>query len=112
MSLPPAPAEFRQLVRAFFAESLELAVEEQGSVAASELDITRRWIAFALRHVDARKKQVVKQFLDALLSQNPKEEELQKLWNSSGNDYYIVGRHGHEAMRMFLTEIRDQIEQG
>lgn len=112
MSRPTPPPEFGQLVRAFFQGSLNLVMDEQGSAASSEFEITQRWIAFTLQHVNEREKEVVKQFLDVLLSQGPKEEELQKLWNSSGNDYYIIGKHGHEAMRVFLTEIRDQIGQG
>jgi hypothetical protein len=71
---------------------------------------TREWIATALEFLDAPSRQVVKQFLTDLLRQNPSEAGLQELWNSTEADYFIVGHDGYEAMRHFLTTIRDQIE--
>jgi hypothetical protein len=97
MSEIKAPTEFCHLVRSFY----------QGSL--TEVNDEREWIASILRMTDAHSKSVVKQFLTDLLAQKPEEKELQELWNSSGSSYYIVGRDGHEAMRSFLTMIRDQI---
>ncbi len=97
MSEVKAPPEFCHLVRSFY----------QGSLSEGKDD--REWIALALRMLDPRSKSVVKQFLTDLLAQKPEEKELQELWNSAGSNYYIVGKHEHEAMRSFLTMIRDQI---
>jgi hypothetical protein len=94
MQLPP---EFYEFAQAFY----------QGS--RSEAKNEQEWIASALRHLDDRGKNVVKQFLTDLLSQGSKEAELQKLWNSTGSNYYIVGKEGDEAVRNFLTMVRDQI---
>jgi hypothetical protein len=93
-----APTEFRELVSAFY----------QGSRKEAKDD--REWIALALRHLDRADKLTVKQFLAELLREEPNEAELQKIWNSAGSNYHIVGKNGHEAMREFLTMIRDQIE--
>jgi hypothetical protein len=105
-----APPEFRELVGGFFAESFELAT---GDFAPDQsgVELQRRWIAWTLKRFSDQKKQIIKEFLNRLFAWNPRpsEEELQRLWNSSGSDYFITGKHGHEAMRAFLTEIRDQI---
>jgi hypothetical protein len=93
-----APPEFQKLVSAFC----------QGS--RKEAKDNREWIALALRYLDRADKLAVKQFLTELLRENPAEAELQELWNSAGSNYHIVGKNGHEAMREFLTMIRDQIE--
>jgi hypothetical protein len=93
-----APPEFYRLARAFHEDSLENAKDE------------REWIATALGFLDAPSRQVVKQFLTDLLRQNLSEADLQELWNSTEADYFIVGHNGNEAMRHFLTTIRDQIE--
>jgi hypothetical protein len=93
-----APPEFQKLVRAFY----------QGS--RREANDNREWIALALRYLDRADKLALKQFLAELLREEPSEAELQKLWNSAGSNYHIVGKNGHEAMREFLTMIRDQIE--
>ena len=98
MNTVKTPPEFQKLVSAFY----------QGS--RREAKDNREWIALALRHLDHGGKLAVKQFLAELLREEPSEAELQKLWNSSGSNYYIVGKNGHEAMREFLTMIRDQIE--
>jgi hypothetical protein len=98
MNTVKPPPEFQKLVSAFY----------QGS--RREAKDNREWIALALRHLDHGGKLALKQFLAELLREEPSEAELQKLWNSSGSDYYIVGKNGHEAMREFLTMIRDQIE--
>jgi hypothetical protein len=97
MSEVKTPPEFCHLVRSFY----------QGS--RTEVNDEREWIALALRMADAHSKSVVKQFLTDLLAQKSGEKELQELWNSAGGNYYIVGKHGHEAMRSFLTMILDQI---
>lgn len=97
MSEVKAPPEFCHLVRSFY----------QGS--RTEVNDEREWIAMALGMTDAHSKSIVKQFLTDLLARKPDEKELQELWNSAGSSYYIVGRHGHEAMMSFLTMIRDQI---
>jgi hypothetical protein len=93
-----APPEFYRLARAFHEDSRMDAKDE------------REWIATALEFLDAPSRQVVKQFLTDLLRQNPSEADLQELWNSTEADYFIVGHDGYEAMRHFLTTIRDQIE--
>jgi len=93
-----APPEFYRLARAFHEDSLEDAKDE------------REWIATALGFLDAPSRQVVKQFLTDLLRQNLSEADLQELWNSTEADYFIVGHNDNEAMRHFLTTIRDQIE--
>lgn len=98
MNTVTAPPEFKKLVRAFY----------QGS--RREANDDREWIALALRHLDHAGKLALKQFLAELLREEPSEAELQKLWNSAGSNYNIVGKNGHEAMREFLTMIRDQIE--
>jgi hypothetical protein len=93
-----APPEFRKLVSAFY----------QGS--RKEAKDNREWIALALRCLDRADKLAVRQFLAELLREEPGEAKLQKIWNSVGSNYHIVGKNGHEAMREFLTMIRDQIE--
>jgi hypothetical protein len=93
-----APSEFYELARAFHQDSRIDVKDEQ------------EWITSALRHLGPSGKRVVKHFLTDLLSQNPDEAELQKLWNSAGSDYYIVGKDGNDGVRHFLTMIRDQIE--
>jgi hypothetical protein len=98
MNAIKSPPEFQELVRAFY----------QGSRREAKDD--REWIALALRHLDRADKLAVKQFLAELLREEPSEAELQKIWNSAGSNYNIVGKNGHEAMREFLTMIRDQIE--
>ncbi len=92
------PAEFYRLAEAFHQDS-RIGVKDE-----------HEWIASALRHLDPPGRCVVKQFLTDLLRQSPDETELQKLWNSAGSDYYIVGRDGNDGVRHFLTMIRDQIE--
>ena len=98
MNTVKAPPEFRKLVTGFY----------QGS--RKEVPDDREWIALALRYLDRADKLAVKQFLAELLNEEPSEAELQKIWNSAGSNYHIVGKNGHEAMREFLTMIRDQIE--
>jgi hypothetical protein len=93
-----APAEFYRLARAFHPDS-RIDVKDE-----------HEWIASALRHLDPPGRYAVKQFLTDLLRQNPDEAELQKLWNSAGSNYYIVGKHGNDGVRHVLTMIRDQIE--
>jgi hypothetical protein len=93
-----APPEFYRLAQAFHEDSRMDAKDE------------REWIATALEFLDAPSRQVVKQFLTDLLRQSPSEADLQELWNSTEADYFIVGHDGYEAMRHFLTTIRDQIE--
>lgn len=93
-----APTEFLKLVSAFY----------QGSRKEAKDD--REWIALALRYLDRADKLAVRQFLAELLREEPNEAELQKIWNSAGSNYHIVGKNGHEAMREFMTMIRDQIE--
>lgn len=92
------PLEFNKLARAFFADSLQLAKDED------------EWIANALRLLDSRSKAVVKGFLVNLLAKHPAEADLQKLWNAAGSDYFIVGNNGHDGMRWFLTRIKDHIK--
>lgn len=92
------PPEFYELAQAFY----------QGS--RSDVKDEREWIASALRHLDHASKRAIKQYLIDLLSANPSEIELQKLWNDAGSSYYIVGKAGKQGVRAFLTTIRDQIE--
>lgn len=93
-----APPEFKKLARAFYQGSRrEVANEEE-------------WIESALRHLDRRSKDVVRQFLTDLLSRHPEEYELQSLWNSAGSGYYIADRNGHEGVRIFLTMIKNKID--
>jgi len=98
MNTVKAPPEFQELVRAFY----------QGGRREAKDD--REWIALALRYLYHADKLAVKQFLAEVLREEPSEAELQKLWNSAGSNYHVVGKNGHEAMREFLTTIRDQIE--
>lgn len=109
-----APPEFRELVHSFFPESLEFATEDNYDPSEDPygLELQKRWIASTLRRLSSQKKRVVKEFLNRLFAWNPRpsEEELQQLWHSSGSHYFITGKRGHEAMRVFLTMIRDQIE--
>jgi hypothetical protein len=98
MNTVKVPLEFKSLVRAFY----------PGSRREAEDDC--EWIAMALRHLDQGGKLAVRQFLVELLHEESSETELQKIWNSAGSNYHIVGKNGHEAMREFLTMIRDQIE--
>lgn len=98
MNTVQTPPEFQKLVRAFY----------QGS--RTEAKDNREWIALALRYLDRADKLAVRQFLAELLREEPSEAELQKIWNSAGSNYHIVGKNGHEAMREVLTMIRDQIE--
>jgi hypothetical protein len=106
-----APPEFRELVGAFFPESLELVEEDNydPSQDPDRLELRKRWIAFTLSRLSDQKKRIFKECLTHLLAQNPSEEQLQELWNSSGSHYFMTGKHGYEAMRVFLTMIRDQI---
>ncbi len=92
------PPEFNRLALAFRFESPE-GLKDQ-----------RDWIASILRHLDSRSRHVVRQFLADLLSKDIDEKELQKLWNSTGSGYYIVGKGGNDGVRCLLTMIRDQIE--
>jgi hypothetical protein len=92
------PPQFQKLVRAFY----------QGS--RSEVSDDREWISLALRHLDRADKLAVKRFLTDLLRQNPGELELQELWNSAGSNYHIVAKNDHEAMRDFLTMIKDRLD--
>ena len=93
-----APPEFYRLAQAF-----------QFATAADAKD-EREWIASALQRLDPRSKRVVKRFLTDLLGQNPDEAELQELWKSADNGYYIVGKYGNDGVRHVLMLIRDAIE--
>ncbi len=93
-----APPEFYELAQAFYQDSRR------------EVKNVHEWIASALRHLDPVGRCTVKQFLADLLRQNPDEAELEKLWNSAGSNYYIVGKDGNDGARHFLTMIMDQIE--
>lgn len=92
------PPEFFRLARAFRLENSD-GVKDQ-----------RDWITAALRHLDPSCRRLVKQFLTDLLRQNPDEAELQELWTSARSNYHVVGRHGNDGVRTFLTMIRDHIE--
>lgn len=74
-----APPESQKLVSAFY----------QGS--RWEAKDNREWIALALRYLERADKLAVKQFLAELLREGPDEAELQKIWNSAGSNYHIVG---------------------
>jgi hypothetical protein len=111
MSTVNAPSEFRELVQAFSSGSLDwVKSKHEPNLDPDGLEVINAWIAHVVKRLSHEKKQIVKQFLTDLLRENPKEEELQALWNSSNYDYYFVGKDGHEAMRWLLTTIRDQIE--
>lgn len=96
MNAIEAPPEFYRLARAFRFEGPKKDEHE--------------WIASVLHYLDPQSQRALKRFLTDLLDQNPDEAELQKLWNSTDSNYYIVGKHGNDGVRQVLTMIRDQIE--
>lgn len=69
------PEEFDFLTHCFWNGSLE---------RAKNLD---EWVSNAVRLLDARKKAVVKPFLDDVLSRNLPDKELQRIWNDGGACY-------------------------
>lgn len=105
-----APPEFGRFVRTFFPEGRDLPKNDfEPNQDPFGLKFQRKLIALTLEPLSGAEKQIIKEFLAHLLAQNPSEEQLQKLWNSSGSHYFLVGKRGYEAMRAFLTEVRNQI---
>jgi hypothetical protein len=66
----------------------------------------KEWIAFALGHLNAVEKVVVKTFLDELLKKSPDEKELQQIWFSTGADICFPN---DGDLRGILRLIRDSI---
>ena len=89
------PDEFLRLAQAFHQDS-ELGIANE-----------QEWIATRLNYLDAAQRRVVKTFLTDLLMHCHDDAKLQRLWNKTGADFYIVG---DQAGRYFLTLIRDSIQ--
>jgi hypothetical protein len=68
----------------------------------------REWIAYALGNLNAQQKGVVKRFIGELLAKDCGEKEFLRVWNSSGAE---VGFGNAGDQRIFLTKIRDMIEE-
>ena len=69
------PEEFDYLIGCFWDGSIE---------EAKSLD---EWVSNAVRLLDARKKAVVKPFLDDVLSRDLPDKDLQRLWRDGGARY-------------------------
>ncbi len=110
MSDLKASPEFEHFVRTFFPEGLdEVKIGYEPSQDPSGEELFKRMIALRLERLSEQNKRKLKEFLTRLLAQNPSEQQLQKLWNSADPHYIIASKLGHEAMRVFLTMLRDQI---
>jgi phosphoserine phosphatase len=88
------PDDFRQLCLWFY----------QGS--RDDFATYEEWIAYAVARVDGRQKEVIKKFLDELLSARHSDEEIAQTWRNSGPDYDF-SKGGH---RVFLIEVRRILE--
>lgn len=85
------PEEFRQLCHWFY----------QGS--RDDFATYDEWFADALKNFDREGKQVIKRFIDQLLSGGYSDDQLRKIWRSAGPDYdFSDGAH-----RLILGRIRD-----
>jgi hypothetical protein len=105
-----APPEFEHFVRTFFPDGIDEAkIGYEPSQDPSREELLKRMIALRLGRLKEQDKRRLKEFLADLLAKNPSEQQLQKLWNSADPHYLFVGNAGHEAMRVFLTMLRDQI---
>jgi len=89
------PEEFKRFAEGFY----------QGSTA--DFSTPQEWIASALKRLDAKQRGILKQFLTDLLNVNHDEAELQRIWNSTSADYYILV---DDSLRAFFATIRDKIE--
>jgi hypothetical protein len=92
MNVPP---EFMRFAEGFY----------QGS--ADQHATLEQWIACALARLNVAQKSVLKQFLSDLLAKNVDEAQLQKIWDSTTADYYMMGANG---IRSFFLTVRDMIE--
>ena len=88
------PKEFDYLTQCFWDGSLE---------RARSLD---EWVSKAVRLLDARKKAVVKPFIDEVLSGNLPDHELQRIWNEGGARYSFPDTN---ELRRVLSMIRDKL---
>lgn len=105
-----ASPEFEHFVRTFFPDGIDEAkIGYEPSQDPFGEELLKRMIALRLGRLKEQDKRRLKEFLTRLLAQNPSEQQLQKLWNSADPHYIFVGHNGYEAMRVFLTMLRDQI---
>jgi hypothetical protein len=105
-----ASPEFEHFVRTFFPEGLDEAkTGYEPSQDPSGQELLKRMIVLRLGRLREQNKHKLKEFLTRLLAENPSEQQLQKLWNSADPHYHFAANSGHEAMRAFLTMLRDEI---
>jgi hypothetical protein len=84
------PYEFEQFVKGFFPGSTE------GTTTWEE------WSRSALKFKDERQREVIREFLDQLLSGSYSDEEIEEVWRMQYPSYdFSSGGH-----RMFLSEVR------
>jgi hypothetical protein len=88
------PSEFRYLVGCFHQDSLEGIASEQ------------EWIAAAVEFLGETQKEVVRGFLDDVLSGDVSNADLRRIWESSDPDFLIPNE---AELRQFLTLMRNNL---
>lgn len=88
------PDEFRQFCHWFY----------QGS--RDDFATYEEWIGHAVARVDGKQKEVIRKFLDELLSGKYSDQEVAQVWRNAGPDYDF-NEGGH---RIFLAEVRSMIQ--
>ena len=88
------PESFARLARGFY----------QGS--DREYPTMVAWIRATLEHLDSKEQRVVKAYLTKLLG-DADDDELQRVWNGLGSDYYFRdGEHSRRFLSAIVAEIK------
>ena len=87
------PQEFRYFAGCFIADSHEWFSTEG------------EWIAFAIHFSKLEQQMVIKGFIERLFANGLDDEALVGVWSSCAPSYFF----GREAVRAFLTQVRDAI---